>query len=152
MAPTTAVWRSKISLKRQGFSSAHCTKLSLTPTRMTPTPTGADSHPDLSGIEGQLRLSTAFCEASSAVSTCCSGFQVGEAGDIPTRGGEPPDDAAGDGIGHAWASQQLASRRCSKVWFDRMRTLQPFGRSCLRSEVTIGDRQHVDTRHVGRIT
>jgi len=38
MAPTTAVWNSRMSLKRQGFSSTHCTKLSLTPTRMTTAP------------------------------------------------------------------------------------------------------------------
>src|SRR6516162_12565 len=38
MAPATAVWNSRMSLKRQGFSSTHCTKLSLTPTRMTTAP------------------------------------------------------------------------------------------------------------------
>ena len=55
-----------MSLKRQGFSSTHCTKLSLTPTRMTTTPADADSHPNLSGIKGDQLLSTAFCKASSA--------------------------------------------------------------------------------------
>ena len=65
MTPTTAVWSSRISLKRQGFSSTHCTKLSRTPTRMTITPAGADSHPDLSDVKGNPILSTAFCKASS---------------------------------------------------------------------------------------
>src|SRR5262249_6480006 len=63
MAPTTAVWNSRMSLKRQGFSSTHCTKLSLTPTRMTTAPVGTDSRLDFSGIKGNQDLSTAFCRS-----------------------------------------------------------------------------------------
>jgi len=71
MTPTAAVWSSRISLKRQGFSSTHCTKLPLTPTRMTTIPAGTDSHPDLADIKRNQILSTGFCEAGSAVSTRC---------------------------------------------------------------------------------
>ena len=63
MAPTTAVWNSRTSLKRQGFSSTHCTKLSLTPTRMTTAPVGTDSHLHFSGIKSNQDLSTAFCRS-----------------------------------------------------------------------------------------
>ena len=62
MTPTAAVWSSRISLKRQGFSSTHCTKLPLTPTRMTTIPADTDSRLDLSDIKGNQILSTDFWE------------------------------------------------------------------------------------------
>src|SRR5207237_5056803 len=64
MAPTTAVWNSKISLKRQGFSSTQCTKLSLTPTRMTTTPGGTDSTSEFVPRQGQSGfIHSILCDA-----------------------------------------------------------------------------------------
>ena len=85
MAPTIAVWNSRMSLKRQGFSSTHCTKLSLTPTRMTTAPVGTDSHPHFSGIKGNQNLSTAFCRGErrrapaarpNTKIPCCKGLDL----------------------------------------------------------------------------
>src|SRR6516225_9245267 len=85
MAPTTAVWNSRMSLKRQGFSSTHCAKLSLTPTRMTTAPVGTDSHLHFSDIKGNQDLSTASCRSeqrrapAASPNTkipCCKGLDL----------------------------------------------------------------------------
>ena len=94
MTPTAAVWSSRISLKRQGFSSTHCTKPPLTPTRMTTIPAGIDSHPDLSDIKGNQILSTGFCEG-------------GQRREHPVQGRISQS---------AWERRPIGTASCSAFW------------------------------------
>src|SRR6516162_8099688 len=107
MKPTTDVWSSRISLKRQGFSSTHCTKLFLKSTRMTTIPAGTDSHPDLSDIKGNQILSTGFCEG-------------GQRREFPVQGRISQS---------AWERRPIGTASCSAFWNFRAQRGVSDGRS-----------------------